>query len=210
MRSRNDSVISHEYNSTVRRVPAIVAILVAALGSVLVAVQRDAAFSDLKPTVILVSFDGFRWDYPTKAPTPNLGRLMARGVHAQNLIPSFPSKTFPNHYTIATGLYPGHHGIVANNIFDPPTGRIFATTKREEVQDPMWWGGTPIWTLVEQAGKASAPLFWPGSEAPHDGVMPHFWEPYEENRPAAARIDQILAWLDLPVAQRPVFLSLWL
>jgi predicted AlkP superfamily pyrophosphatase or phosphodiesterase len=134
---------------------------------------------------------------------------MARGVHAPNLIPSFPSKTFPNHYTIVTGLYPGHHGIVANNIFDPPTGRTFATTKRAEVQDPMWWGGTPIWTLVEQAGKASAPLFWPGSEAPHDGVMPHYWQAYDEDRPAAARIDQVLAWLDLPAAQRPVFLSLY-
>jgi predicted AlkP superfamily pyrophosphatase or phosphodiesterase len=193
----------------VRRVSSIVAILVIALSGIALAVQRGGPFADLKPTVILVSFDGFRWDYPTKAPTPNLNRLMARGVHAQNLIPSFPSKTFPNHYTIVTGLYPGHHGIVANNIFDPPTGRTFATAKREEVQDPMWWGGVPIWTLVERAGKASAPLFWPGSEAPNGGVWPHFWAPYDENLKPGARIEQILAWLDLPVAQRPVFLSLY-
>jgi len=195
--------------AAIRCVPPIAAILAIALSSVVVAVQRGGAFSDLKPTVILVSFDGFRWDYLRKAPTPNLRRLMARGVHAQNLIPSFPSKTFPNHYTIVTGLYPGHHGIVANNIFDPPTGRTFALAKRAELQDPMWWGGVPIWTLVEQAGHASAPLFWPGSEAPHAGVMPRFWEPYDENRPAAARIDQLLAWIDLPAAQRPVFLSLY-
>ena len=205
---------SHErirkpWPAAIRRVPPIAAILAIALSSIVVAVQRGGAFSDLKPTIILVSFDGFRWDYTTKAPTPNLRRLMARGVHAQNLIPSFPSKTFPNHYTIVTGLYPGHHGIVANNILDPPTGRTFTLAKRAEVQDPMWWGGVPIWTLVEQAGKASAPLFWPGSEAPHAGVMPHFWQPYDENRPAAARIDQLLAWLDLPAAQRPVFLSLY-
>ena len=192
-----------------RRVPPIVAILLIALSAISAAVQRGAVFSDLEPTVILVSFDGFRWDYPTKVSTPNLRRLMARGVHARNLIPSFPSKTFPNHYTIATGLYPGHHGIVANNIFDPPTGRTFATGKTVEVQDPMWWGGVPIWTLVERAGKASAPLFWPGSEAPHDGAMPRYWQRYDENRPAGARIDQVLAWLDLPAPQRPVFLSMY-
>ena len=191
------------------RVPPLVAILLIALSSIVVAVQRGRPFSDLKPTVILVSFDGFRWDYPTKAPTPTLRRLMLRGVHARNLVPSFPSKTFPNHYTIVTGLYPGHHGIVANNIFDPPTGRTFTMAKRAEVQDPMWWGGVPIWTLVERAGKASAPLFWPGSEATHDGVMPRLWLPYDENLPAAARIDQVLAWLDLPVAARPVFLSVY-
>ncbi len=193
----------------VRRVPPIVVALLIALSAVAAAVQRGSAFDDLKPTVILVSFDGFRWDYPTKAPTPNLHRLMTRGVHAQNLIPSFPSKTFPNHYTIATGLYPGHHGIVANNIFDPPTGRTFATTKRAEVQDPMWWGGEPIWTLVERAGKSSAPLFWPGSEAPIAGVMPRFWKAYDENLPAASRVNQALVWLDLPAAERPVFLTLY-
>jgi predicted AlkP superfamily pyrophosphatase or phosphodiesterase len=73
----------------------------------------------------------------------------------------------------------------------------------------MWWGGVPIWTLVERAGRASAPLFWPGSEAPHDGVMPRYWQRYDENRPAGARIDQVLAWLDLPAPQRPVFLTLY-
>src|SRR5258705_5802373 len=192
-----------------RRVPPIVAILLIALSAIAAAVQRGAVFSDLEATVILVSFDGFRWDYPTKAPTPNLRRLMARGVHAQNLIPSFPSKTFPNHYTIVTGLYPGHHGIVANNIFDPSTGRTFATNRRAEVQDPMWWGGEPIWTLVERAGKSSAPLFWPGSEAPILGVRPRFWKPYDETLPAASRVSQALAWLDLPAAERPVFLSLY-
>jgi predicted AlkP superfamily pyrophosphatase or phosphodiesterase len=134
---------------------------------------------------------------------------MTRGVHAQNLIPSFPSKTFPNHYSIVTGLYPGHHGIVANNIYDPSTGRTFATNKRAELQDPMWWGGEPIWTLVERAGKSSAPFFWPGSEAPILGVVPRFWKPYDENLPAASRINQALAWLDLPAAERPVFLSLY-
>jgi len=191
-----------------RHAPCVLVLLALALSAVLAAGQRDP-FADLKPTVILVAFDGFRWDYQTKMPTPNLNRLMARGVHASNLIPSFPSKTFPNHYTIVTGLYPGHHGIVANNIYDPPTGRTFATTKRAEVQDPMWWGGVPIWTAVEKVGLFSAPLYWPGSEAPHDGIMPKYWEPYNENSPAQTRVNEMFAWLDLPAAQRPVFLTLY-
>jgi predicted AlkP superfamily pyrophosphatase or phosphodiesterase len=191
-----------------RRLPFLAAIVALTLGAAAGLAQRDE-FADLQPTVILVSFDGFRWDYLSKVPTPNLHRLVERGVHARNLIPSFPSKTFPNHYSIVTGLYPGHHGIVANNIFDPPTGRAFATAKREEVRDPMWWGGTPIFTLVERAGRKSAPLFWPGSEAPHGGVMPTYWQRFDENRPANARIDQVLSWLDQPAALRPTFLSLY-
>ena len=193
-----------------RRTPLAATIVALALSAALANAQRDLQpFADLQPTVILISFDGFRWDYPSKAPTPNLRRLMARGVHARNLIPEFPSKTFPNHYSIATGLYPGHHGVVANNIFDPPTGRLFTAAKAEEVRDPMWWGGTPLWTLVERSGSHSATMFWPGSEAPHGGVMPRYWEAYNENTPADARVDQILSWLDLPAAQRPRLLTLY-
>ena len=191
-----------------RRSPIASTLLALALSATLAWAQRDP-FADLQPTVILISFDGFRWDYPSKMPTPNLARLMMRGVHARNLIPSFPSKTFPNHYSIATGLYPAHHGIVANNIFDPPTGRLFATAKREEVRDPMWWGGTPIWTLMELNGRTSAPLFWPGSEAPHQGVSPTYSQPYDEAQPHSTRVDQILQWIDLPTAQRPRFLTLY-
>jgi len=191
-----------------RRGPLAATILALILGAAIAVAQRDP-FADLQPTVILVSFDGFRWDYMSKVPTPNLGRLMMRGVHARNMIPSFPSKTFPNHYTLATGLYPGHHGIVANNIFDPPTGRLFTTGKREEVRDPMWWGGMPIWTLLEKNGRSSAPLYWPGSEAPHEGVLSTYWQPYDESVPAAARIDQILKWIDLPTGQRPQLLTLY-
>jgi len=121
---------------------------------------------------ILVSFDGWRWDYDTKAPAPALRALTARGVRAEALIPSFPSKTFPNHYTIVTGLYPGRHGIVANNIWDDPTGRMFTLARREEVRDAMWWGGEPIWVTAEKAGQRVAPLYWPGSEPAAAASMP--------------------------------------
>jgi predicted AlkP superfamily pyrophosphatase or phosphodiesterase len=191
-----------------RRGPIVTTLIALALSATIAIAQRDP-FADLQPTVILVSFDGFRWDYTSKMPTPNLRRLMTRGVHARNLIPTFPTKTFPNHYSIVTGLYPAHHGIVANNIFDAPTGRLFTTAKREEVRDPMWWSGTPIWTLMELNGRSSAPLSWPGAEAPHQGLLPTYWLPYEEEQPHATRVDQVLKWIDLPDAQRPRLLTLY-
>lgn len=161
------------------------------------------------PTVILISFDGWRADYHTRVRLPNLEGLIARGVRAEALIPSFPSKTFPNHYTIVTGLYPGHHGIVANNIWDAATGRSFSLSNRQEVQDPMWWGGEPLWVTAIRAGQRAAIMFWPGSEAPIAGVLPTYWKPYDGSVPGSARVAQVLAWLDLPAAERPTFLSLY-
>lgn len=159
--------------------------------------------------VILISFDGWRWDYDAKAPAPNLRRLMARGVRARYLVPSFPSKTFPNHYTIATGLHPGHHGVIANYMKDPRTGRSFAPSKQEEVRDPVWWGGEPIWVTAERASQPTAAMFWPGSEAPIKGVLPRYWTPFDPALPATDRVDRVLAWLDLPPEQRPTFISLY-
>lgn len=170
--------------------------------------NRDGA-GDLRPTVILISFDGWRWDYHTKAPAPHLRSLMARGVRAEALIPSFPSKTFPNHYTIVTGLYPSHHGIVANNIKDPATGRTFVRTNERELRDPMWWGGEPIWVTAQRQGQSAASMFWVGAEAPIAGVLPRYWKPYDEKLPPNDRVDQVLAWLDLPTAERPTFITLY-
>lgn len=161
------------------------------------------------PTVILISFDGFRWDYPSKAPAPNLRALTARGVQAEGLIPSYPSKTFPNHYTIATGLYPGTHGIVANTIRDPATGRVFSSSAQAEVRDAMWWAGEPIWVTAQQAGLVSAAMFWPGTDAPIKGTRPRYWKQYDESYPANDRVDQVLAWLDLPQGERPNLVTLY-
>ena len=170
--------------------------------------RAQAPATDLKPTIILVSLDGWRWDYVQKYAAPTLERLIKRGVSGP-LIPSFPSKTFPNHYTIVTGLYPGHHGIVANAVKDPSTGRRLTMSNRKEVQDPMWWGGEPLWVGVQRAGQIAAPLFWPGSEAPIMGPRARYWEPFSEDVPPNARIERVLNWLDLPVAERPTFLSLY-
>lgn len=161
-----------------------------------------------KPTLILISFDGFRGDYRTKYSAPNINRLAASGVSA-DLIPSYPSKTFPNHYTIVTGLYPGHHGIVSNTIKDPPTGRRLSMSNSAENQDAMWWGGEPMWTTVQRASQRSAAMFWPGSEAPIGGHRPNFWAPFDSSLPGADRVDRVLSWLDLPPEQRPSFLTLY-
>jgi len=159
--------------------------------------------------LILISLDGFRWDYLEKTDAPALRSLVSRGVRAEALIASFPTKTFPNHYTIVTGLYPGHHGIVANNILDAGTGRTFSMSKTAETRDPMWWGGEPIWVTAERAGRTSATMFWPGSETAIGGVMPAYWRPYDESLAGNARVDQVLRWLDLPAARRPVLLTLY-
>src|SRR4030095_3986669 len=170
--------------------------------------RAQAPSGDFKPTVLLVSLDGWRWDYAQKYSAPTLTRLMMSGVSSA-LIPSFPSKTFPNHYTIATGLYPGHHGIVGNTVKDPSSGRRLTMSNRQEVQDPMWWGGEPIWVTLQHAGGIAAPFFWVGSEAPIGGERAGFWEPFDEALPASTMGDRVLGWLDLPAAERPTFLTLY-
>lgn len=162
------------------------------------------------PLLILVSFDGWRWDYDARVPAPHLRALASRGVRAAGLIPAFPSKTIPNHYTIATGLYPGHHGMVANVIRDPATGRVFRRTDRREVEDPMWWGGEPIWNSAQRAGLIAATMFWPGSEAPVGGMRPRYWREFDDLVPSADRTDQVITWLDNPPADRPRLITLYL
>jgi predicted AlkP superfamily pyrophosphatase or phosphodiesterase len=159
--------------------------------------------------VILVSLDGFRWDYPDRGVTPSLERLIAEGVRAVALVPSFTTKTFPNHYTLVTGLYPDHHGIVANNFWDPVIGERFSVYDRDKVRDARWWGGEPVWLAAERAGLTTAPMFWPGSEAPIGGLHASHWLPYDGTMFNDSRVDWVLSLLDLPLDQRPVFLTLY-
>jgi predicted AlkP superfamily pyrophosphatase or phosphodiesterase len=161
------------------------------------------------PVLVLVSIDGWRWDYTDRPPARNLRSLAARGVRVRELIPSFPPITFPNHYTIVTGLYPEHHGIVANSIIDPATGRRFSMRTAEKT-DPMWWGGEPLWVTAASQGRRTAALFWPGSEGAIQGVRPTYWKPYDTHVPAAARIQQAIDWLRLPDRQRPSLIAIYL
>ena len=141
-------------------------------------------------------------------PAPNLKALAARGVRAEGLIPSFPSKTFPNHYTIVTGLYPDHHGIVSNNIDEPGFPERF-TMASETAKNGRWWGGEPLWVTAIGQGQRAASMFWPGSEAPIRGVRPNEWRPFDDKLPNGDRVRQVLDWLALPPERRPSFVTLY-
>ena len=160
------------------------------------------------PILVLVSFDGWRWDYSDRFPTPNLRALAARGARAERLIPSFPPLTFPNHYTIVTGLYPAHHGIVANSFRDPAMPERF-TMGGATAQDPAWWGGEPIWVTAITQGRRAAAMFWPGTEAPIAAVRPTFWRPYDKTVTSSARVDQVIEWLSLPEGERPSLVTVY-
>ncbi len=183
-------------------------LIASALGALLCG-PAIATEARMPPTVILVSFDGWRWDYLRLHGAPNVLALSARGVTAEGLVPSFPPKTFPNHYTLVTGLRPGRHGVVANTMRDPSTGRLFTLSDRREVANPEWWGGEPIWSAVQKRGQKSAALFWPGSEAPIGGRHPDYWLPLNDAMPGDERVDRILEWLDRPAADRPAFLAVY-
>jgi len=156
----------------------------------------------------MLSLDGFRWDYPEQAETPNLDYIASQGIKAQSLIPSFPTKTFPNHYTMATGLYPDHHGIVQNSFYDPELDRRYKISDRNAVEDPVFYGGEPIWVTAEKQGITSASFFWVGSETAVQGIQPTFWKRYVHDFPFEQRIDTVIYWLSLPEEKRPR-LVLW-
>ena len=171
----------------------------------------NSAEAQAKPYLILVSLDGFRYDYPRKYSAPNIVALGARGASApEGMIPSYPSVTFPNHYTLVTGLYPEHHGIVANAFYDPARKQIYSYRDPAAEVDGTWYGGTPLWVLAEQQGMRSACFFWPGSEADIQGVRPTYYMKYDQKYPNDKRVDQVLAWLKLPAEQRPHFITLYM
>jgi len=172
-------------------------------------IPEASAEAAVEPTVILVSLDGFRWDYMEWEEAVHLRRLAERGVRAEGLIPVFPSKTFPCHYSIVTGLYPGHHGIVSNNMYDAEIGGEFHLSDREAVEDTRWWGGEPIWVTAEKQGVKAAAMFWPGSEAEIGGHRPSYWHRFDKEFAFEDRVTQVLEWLDLPAAERPRMITLY-
>lgn len=161
-------------------------------------------------TLILISYDGFRADYLEDFDLPNLRALAADGVWARDgMKPVFPSKTFPNHYSIATGLYPANHGIVANTMYDERRDSWFRISDRDAVEDPYWWGGEPIWVTAELQGLVSATYFWVGSEAPVKGIQPTYWLRHDQSVPGQDRVEAVLEWLDLPDDKRPRLITLY-
>jgi predicted AlkP superfamily pyrophosphatase or phosphodiesterase len=160
--------------------------------------------------VVLVSLDGFRWDYAKRDGAKHLLALGKQGVWApEGMLPSYPSLTFPNHFTIVTGLYPEHHGLVANSFWDETKQARYGISDAKAVTDGSWYSGTPLWSLAESQGMRTACFFWPGSEAKIAGFQPTYSLKFDDKIDDTARIQQVLEWLRLPEADRPHFITLY-
>lgn len=157
--------------------------------------------------VILVSIDGLPASMLGDGTLPTLDRIAAEGVHAAWMTPSYPTLTFPNHYTLVTGQRPDRHGIVHNNMLDASLGRFIS--KDSSADDGRWWGGEPIWATLQKQGGIAATMFWPGSRAEIAGQRPRYSRAFDKTVTPAARVDQVLAWLDLPHDQRPQLVTLY-
>ena len=170
----------------------------------------NTATQQAKPYVILISLDGFRYDYPRRYGAPHLLQLGTKGASApEGMLPSYPSLTFPNHISIVTGLYPEHHGIVGNTFWDPVREQTYVYTQPKSNSDGSWYSGTPLWVLAEQQGMRSACLFWPGSEAEIQGKRPSYYLRFDEKLDDQKRVDQVVEWLKLPPELRPHFITLY-
>jgi len=159
-----------------------------------------------KPYVVLVSIDGFRYDYNDLYECENLSKFQ---VNAIAMRPSFPSKTFPNHYTIVSGKYPGSNGLVSNKFYDRKLKRMYSPAYRDEVEDDIWYHGTPLWVLAQEQNMLSASMFWIGSEAPIRGQHPSYYYNYDEDINHQDRVNTVINWLLLPEEKRPHFITLY-
>lgn len=174
-------------------------------GNAALAQERNTNHPDHldKPYVVLISLDGFRWDYVERFQPPHLSAFIEEGASAEAMIPVYPSKTYPNHYSIATGMHPNQHRLVGNSFYDAEKDMVYGISKRDIVEDGSWYGGTPIWVNAEKQGMVSASYFFVGSEADIQGMHPTYFFPYDGTVPNAARVEQMLDWLRMPPANRP-------
>jgi predicted AlkP superfamily pyrophosphatase or phosphodiesterase len=165
--------------------------------------ELSASVSNSHSTLILLSMDGFRWDYVDLTETPHLDRIAERGVRAKSLIPVFPAQTFPNHYSIVTGLYPQNHGLASNTMYDPFFDAIFRHRDAVEARNPRWWQGEPIWLTARSQGLKTACYFWIGCSVPINGLQPDIVKDFDRSIEIETSIDTALSWLDGPPEQRP-------
>lgn len=163
-----------------------------------------------RPVTVLVSIDGFRADYLDRGLTPRLSQLAAEGATGP-MRPSFPTKTFPNHYALVTGKRPDRNGISGNSMIDPRRpGVMFSLGNATQALDPFWWGeAEPIWITAEKAGLRTATMFWPGSEVAFEGKRPADWLRYDQNVGNVQRVNTLIDWLRRPASIRPVFATIY-
>lgn len=171
------------------------------------AVNSEAALKS--PYVVMVSIDGYRHDYNRMFNPPTLSDIATKGVQAESLIPVYPSKTFPNHYSIATGLYADRHGLVSNDFYDPSLDASYTLSDRKAVSEGVWYGGDPLWVAAGKQGMLTASFFWVGSEANVQQRYPNYYYPYDGAISNERRVDQVLEWLRLPEAKRPHLVLLY-
>jgi predicted AlkP superfamily pyrophosphatase or phosphodiesterase len=177
--------------------------------------EPNSAVAQKAHYIVLVSLDGFRWDYAKHDGAVNLLALGKKGVWAPGgMLPSYPSLTFPNHFTIVTGLYPEHHGLVANSFYDPAKQARYGISDAKAVTDGSWYSGVPLWSLAESQGMHAACLYWPGSEAEIAGHRPTWYAVFDNKTQATddveqARIDDAAALLKMPEAERPHFIAIY-
>jgi predicted AlkP superfamily pyrophosphatase or phosphodiesterase len=163
-----------------------------------------------KPYIILISADGFRYDLADKYKATNLLQLRSEGVNAAYMQPSYPSLTFPNHYSIITGLYPAHHGIVDNTFYDKQKDQPYTIRNKKAVGDSSWYGGTPLWVLAEKQKMLSASFYWVASESAIQGMRPTYYYVYNDLISIDKRIETVKNWLQLPEDKRPHFITFYL
>jgi predicted AlkP superfamily pyrophosphatase or phosphodiesterase len=207
-------------NNLILRAVIVAGLLLASTNVVLAQAQLDTAqhintstknsvAQQQKPYVILISADGFRHDYAKKYNATNLLALIKSGVQAESMIPSYPSVTFPNHYSIATGLYPAHHGLVNNTFYDKKKDAKYSMGAKDKVRDGSWYGGTPLWVLAEQQQMLAANMFWVGSEAAIKDTRATYYYDFNEKISVTQRIQTVKEWLSLPEERRPHFITFY-
>ncbi|SIQ20849.1 ectonucleotide pyrophosphatase/phosphodiesterase [Chryseobacterium sp. RU33C] len=171
--------------------------------------RQNSTEAQSKPYVIMISTDGFRYDYARKYNAENLLKLSNGGVKAEAMIPSYPSITFPNHWSLITGLYPSHHGLIDNFFYDYERKEGYAMSNKKNAEDGSWYGGTPLWGLAEKQGMVSASLMWVGSASDAGGIRPTYYYPYHEKFTPSEKVEKVVNWLKLPEDKRPHFISLY-
>jgi len=179
------------------------AVLAQGSGGINAPEQRD------KPYLVLISLDGFRWDYQDLYDTPALDRIAANGVRAQRMIPVFPTLTFPNHYSIATGLYPANHGLIGNTFPNAQRTDWYSIRSREAVQDGAWYKGEPVWVAAEKSGIVTAAYYFVGTEADIQGIPMTYWHAFDASVPGMDRVNKALEWLSMPDERRPHLITLY-
>lgn len=195
------------------RLPVLAALAVTACLAACSHVPQEAPAAPQTGTpdeqiVLMIGLDGLRYDAIDRWDAPNLQALAARGTRPEHMIPVMPSKTFVNFYSIATGLYPEHHGMVSNSPWDDTAERLFSNIEGSP-QDPFWWQGEPVWITAERQNVRSHIMFWLGSESPVDGDMASVWHPYEHEKPYDERVAEVLGWFDAPAEEQPRFAAVY-